>query len=197
MNNFAALLDRGKYTNFFRSGYFCGYSAAIFENIRLLNSLRLLQKCCNLLRSKSEFNSLFYFINHNFSLSFMTEAMKNYSRVNNSIAAVTPRRAKSANPFDATPPVEIHQTVIEHRIVIPETPVGLIGEKVTYSEKYLKKCKGEPSFPMPECGYFTITKAVMREDCSVMIALHPLPNWYYSHLDGTHICLSNMAKISI
>jgi hypothetical protein len=86
----------------------------------------------------------------------------------------------------------IHQQVI-HQIIIPETPAGLIGEKVQYSERYLKLKNGWTPEPLPECGYFTITKAVLEDDGRVMVALHPHP-YPPGFMSGTHICLANMVK---
>jgi hypothetical protein len=103
------------------------------------------------------------------------------------------RRTKRAETLDANAPV-IHNRIVEHRLVIPETPAGLIGEKVTYNEKFLRKCKGEPSFPLPECGYFTITKAVLMDDGRVMVRLHPVSEHKQIMKDGTHICVGNMQK---
>jgi hypothetical protein len=53
----------------------------------------------------------------------------------------------------------IHQHIVEQRIVMPEKPTGLIGEKVTYTEAYMKKVGYSPTLPIPDCGYFIITKA--------------------------------------
>ena len=87
-----------------------------------------------------------------------------------------------------------HETGVQiiHQIIIPETPTGLIGEKVKYSEKYLKK--GPPCVPLPDTGYFTITKAVLEDDGRVMVALQPYPSNYVRFINGTHICLGNMVK---
>ena len=83
-------------------------------------------------------------------------------------------------------------TQIFYQIFIPETPTGLIGEKVVYNEKYLKRCNGEPMVPLPDQGYFTITKAIMYEDGSVMVALKPYARGHFS--DGTHTSLANIKK---
>ncbi|MDR1371257.1 MAG: hypothetical protein LBJ72_14225 [Dysgonamonadaceae bacterium] len=83
-----------------------------------------------------------------------------------------------------------------HQIVIPETPTGLIGEKVVYNEKFLKKVKDPSSYLdlIPECGYFTITKAVLDREGSVMVALYPYPSRRSCFGSGTHICVGNMKK---
>jgi hypothetical protein len=76
-------------------------------------------------------------------------------------------------------------------------PVGLIGEKVVYNEKHLKwyeKRGREIELPIPECGYFTITKAVLENDGRVMVTLHPIPAGHGHFLNGTHICVQNMKK---
>jgi hypothetical protein len=74
------------------------------------------------------------------------------------------------------------------------THQGLLGEKVVWSEKYLKRkfkseCMPEP---LPECGYFIITKAVLKDDGGVMVALHPYKG--SSFLDGTNINLCWLKK---
>ncbi|HCC51482.1 MAG TPA: hypothetical protein DEQ30_05000 [Porphyromonadaceae bacterium] len=53
----------------------------------------------------------------------------------------------------------IHQHIVEQRIVMPEKPTGLVGEKVKYTEAFLKKRDYNPTLPLPDCGYFIITKA--------------------------------------
>jgi hypothetical protein len=83
-------------------------------------------------------------------------------------------------------------TQVIHQIFIPEHPTGLIGEKVTYSEKYLKYVKGSPSIPLPHHGYFTIIKAILKNDGRVMIGLNDCER--YTGLDGTNIALSNLIK---
>ena len=87
-----------------------------------------------------------------------------------------------------------HETSIQviHQIIIPEKPVGLIGEKVKYSDKYLKK--GDPGVPLPKEGYFTITKAELEDDGRVMVALQPWPSNYCRFINGTLICLGNIVK---
>jgi hypothetical protein len=92
-----------------------------------------------------------------------------------------------------------HETGVQiiHQIIIPEKPVGLIGEKVKYSDKYLKwheKRGTEVCTPVPESGYFTITKAELEDDGRVMVALQPWPSNYGRFMNGTHICLGNMVK---
>ena len=84
---------------------------------------------------------------------------------------------------------------IIHQLIIPETPTGLIGEKVVYNEKYLSKCKnGIAAVPLPECGYFTITKATLLDNGGVMVQLRPYPHGYFRFQDDTHIGISNMKK---
>jgi hypothetical protein len=103
------------------------------------------------------------------------------------------RRTKRAAAPDANAPV-IHNHIVEHRLVIPETPAGLIGEKVTYNEKYLRKCKGAPPYPLPDCGYFTIVKAVLQDDGRVMVRLHPVSAYLQTFKDKTHIGVRNLKK---
>jgi len=65
-----------------------------------------------------------------------------------------------------------------HQIVIPETPKGLVGEKVIFTEKYLKmmekRDKAEIA-PLPECGYFVITKAQFTV-YGVIVSVYPHPS---------------------
>jgi hypothetical protein len=52
--------------------------------------------------------------------------------------------------------------------------LGLIGEKVVYKEKYLRFCEKRGckiDKQIPARGYFTITKAILRKDGKVMVAL--------------------------
>jgi len=87
----------------------------------------------------------------------------------------------------------ILQQVI-HQLVIPEKSDGLIGEKVVYSEKYLKKQKNSDEYILPECGYFTIMKSVLQDDGRVMVALYPKHNHLGRFSDGTNICVGNMVR---
>jgi len=97
------------------------------------------------------------------------------------------KAAKSTN--------EPQQVQVIHQIIIPETPTGLIGEKVVYNEGYLNRCKGDGrERKLPDCGYFTITKAVLEEDGRVMVALYPHPNGHTGFGDGTDICVGNMKR---
>lgn len=113
--------------------------------------------------------------------------MNNYGMI------TKPRRVK--HETIPSPKVEINQTIIEYRTIIPDIPRGLIGEKVVYSPRYLKKIKHHDSLaPVPDCGYFIITKAVLCDDGRVMVALHPMPYGRIQHNDGTDICLGNMVK---
>ena len=94
------------------------------------------------------------------------------------------------------PPQTIHEPQVQviHKYVINEQPEGLIGERVVYGENYLKSLRS--NIPLvPECGYFTITKAVLHYDGRVTVALHPSKN-HNKDDDGTHICLSELKKYS-
>jgi len=96
--------------------------------------------------------------------------------------------------------MESKEFQVIHQLIIPETPTGLIGEKVVYNKQYLKsyeKSIKKPEVPVPECGYFTITKAVLQDDGRVMVALYPYPKWHTTFSDGTHICVGNMKKYEI
>ena len=130
----------------------------------------------------------------------MTKNEKKANRVNNSNPQA--RRAHETRTKPSTvsaqrrhtkpelQPVQvIYQTI--HQVILQDAPRGLIGEKVVYSEKFLKVMKGNPTVPLPECGYFTITSAVLQEDGRVMVALYPYPHRYG---DGTHIYVENMRK---
>ena len=94
-------------------------------------------------------------------------------------------RTKRASKSEPQPVQVIHQ------IIIPEHPLGLIGEKVVYNEKYLKKCKDVPPVPLPPCGYFTILRAVLKDDGRVMVALSDCGN-YCTFEDDTHTCIGNL-----
>ena len=111
---------------------------------------------------------------------------KNAGKVNNSS-----RTRTSAHETGKTTKEPVQVQVI-HQYIIPEKPTGLIGEKVVYNEKYLKRVKYEVDYPLPECGYFTITKAVLKDDGGVMVALHPHHHAFFE--GGTHIHLGNMKK---
>jgi hypothetical protein len=112
----------------------------------------------------------------------MTKKMKNRSVAKNSTNTLT----------------SAHETCIQviHQFIIPETPAGLIGEKVTYSPKYLnryKKRNCEIPIPLPSCGYFTIIGAFLYPDGSCMVALSDHENLCHFQ-DGTHIELGNLVK---
>ena len=102
-------------------------------------------------------------------------------------------KKKDLNVIDAINTNMVHITQVFHQITIPETPTGLIGEKVVYNKKYLKMCKENPPSPLPECGYFTITKAILDENSNVMVALYPYNGQVYRK--GVNISLSNMEKL--
>jgi hypothetical protein len=111
----------------------------------------------------------------------MTKKMENRSVAKQSTNTLTPAGATSVQ--------------VIHQIIIPETPVGLIGEKVVYNEKYLKRCKNsKPLVPLPECGYFTITGAVLQSDGRVMVTLYPYSPGITCFMDGTNICAGYMKK---
>ena len=92
-------------------------------------------------------------------------------------------RTKRASESEPQPVQVIHQ------IIIPETPVGLIGRKVVYNERYLKMNakNGWHTIPLPPCGYFTILRAVLEDDGRVMVRLSDHEN-RFRFIDGTHIC---------
>ena len=120
----------------------------------------------------------------------MSNTEKNSLSANNSTCKQRGRTTRAAS--------QEPQTVqVIHQIIIPETPVGLIGEKVVYTEKYLKynekKGWGHTVVPLPECGYFTITKAVLEDYGRVTVALSPHPR-NCSGSNGTHICIDHMKK---
>ena len=94
-------------------------------------------------------------------------------------------------PDRTTPPPQIK---VVNKYIIPEKPEGLIGERVVYNEKYLKSLRS--CLPLvPERGYFTITKAVLRDDGSVRVALYPNHN-HSRDDDDTHVCLSDLKRYS-
>ena len=80
-----------------------------------------------------------------------------------------------------------------NQVIIPEQPVGLVGEKVVYSQKFLKSCR-DGIVTVPACGYFVITKATIDRECRVMVALHPRPHERECFRDGTHAALRNLEK---
>ena len=125
----------------------------------------------------------FSFLN-TLSFSFMQRTMKTASKANNSNFTSTPAGAKSG--------VQVTSQVV-YQTVIPQVPKDIVGEKVIYNEKYLKK-RLKDYVPVPECGYFTIIKAVLQDDGRVMVALYPYPRGYQTFQDGTHICVANMKK---
>jgi hypothetical protein len=118
--------------------------------------------------------------------------MKNYSTEKYSTRTVTPD-CESVTTYQSEPIL----VRIIHRHISPERADGLIGEKVTYSEKYLRLIKHDPTVPVPACGYFTITKAVLKDDGRVMVALHPVPSYIHRRNDGTDICVGWMKKVKM
>ncbi|MFJ1431332.1 hypothetical protein ACILE2_11120 [Capnocytophaga canimorsus] len=72
-----------------------------------------------------------------------------------------------------------------------EGPENIIGAKVVYNEKYLKRLKkdNDTDRKLPECGYFVITKARLQDDGRVMVQLD---NKRGNFLDDTHISLGNL-----
>jgi hypothetical protein len=164
------------------SSYFYGYlNAAISHDIRLSIHCELLHSCCNLnlaVCGKIAFPHFTYLIFHH----EMPSSMKNQSVAKHSTNTLTPTGATSVQ--------------VIHQIIIPEKPTGLIGEKVVYNEKFLKGVKNPDEYLslIPECGYFIITKAVLREDGNVMVALYPWTSGRTHFVDSTHICVGNMKK---
>ena len=65
------------------------------------------------------------------------------------------RRTKRATSEEPQPVQVIHQ------IIIPETPVGLIGEKVVFTDKFLKDCPDAAQLALSRVNtpYFTIIGA--------------------------------------
>ena len=94
------------------------------------------------------------------------------------------RRTKRASESEPQPVQVIHQ------IIIPETPAGLVGQKVVYNERCLKmKAKhGWNIIPLPPRGYFTILRAVLEDDGHVTVRLSDHENRVPS-ANGTHICV--------
>lgn len=120
----------------------------------------------------------------------MPVPVKNASNVQGTYTSTGSARTRQSN-------IEPQQAQIIHQIVIPEHPTGLIGEKVVYNEKYLKKAGSDHPVPVPSCGYFTIVKAVLDDrssDAKVMVALYPYPSNRFTNYDGTHIALGNMKR---
>ena len=101
----------------------------------------------------------------------------------------TPSPSKPFPTIHEPPPPQVQ---VIHKCIIREKPKGLIGERVVYNENSLRKLRF--IYPMPECGYFIITKAVLQDDCSVRVALHP--HRTNTDDDGTHINLSDLKKYS-
>jgi hypothetical protein len=155
----------------------------------------------------------FFIYNNLFLIRQMQRSVKNASDVNKSSiqARVThekrseTEKPKSVKSVKASKKGKVQkaniapvQTQIIHQYVIPTNPQGLIGEKVVYSNKFINKMKqhGGVHVPLPECGYFTIVKAVLSAmrgyGTGVMVALSPYDKGTFR--DGTHISLGNMKK---
>ena len=125
----------------------------------------------------------------------MPSPTKTGSRANNSNSTSALDRAKSVSKRkkEELQLPTIHQTIIEHRVVISETPTGLIGEKVVYSEKNLGGERlGCP--PLPECGYFTITAAVLADHGIVLVSLSPWPQGWQNNKGQPHIGTKNLVR---
>jgi hypothetical protein len=100
----------------------------------------------------------------------MTKINETVSGVNNS----SPQARRRTKREEKEP-----QTVqVIHQIVISETPKGLVGEKVIFTEKYFKmmgKRNNAEIAPLPECGYFVITKAQFTV-YGVIVSVYPHPS---------------------
>jgi hypothetical protein len=130
--------------------YFYGYTiAAYIKDTRLSNPCRLQHLCRNDSWRNMGGDSLSY-LYYNFHRQ-MPRINENQSVAKHSTSTLTPTGATSVQV--------IHQHIFEHRVVLPETPTGLIGLKVRYTQKYLDKLKRPPTLQLPECGYFIITDA--------------------------------------
>jgi len=98
---------------------------------------------------------------------------------NNEKKSITLNNSKRMRAFahETSQLPNLYQTV--YQTVIPETPCGLIGEKVVYNEKYLKSHNEDFPVVIPENGYFTISK-VFAENLSngkihIRVKLEPFP----------------------
>ena len=47
--------------------------------------------------------------------------------------------------------------------------------EIANTPEYLKKTNYSPTIPLPDCGYFTITKVVLEDNGNVMATLYPWP----------------------
>jgi len=121
----------------------------------------------------------------------MDRSIKECKDVNNSNIDTSKSKQRKYCVIVEDEPVKVQ---VIHQFITPREPRNIIGEKVVYNESYLKRLKTEPCVPIPECGYFTITDAVLKDDGRVMVALYPYPTFYQKFNDGTHICVGNMKK---
>jgi hypothetical protein len=117
------------------------------------------------------------------------KVMSNTREIASGLKISTPQARSRTKRVEKVEPVKVQ---VIHQLVIPEKPVGLIGEKVVYNPAFLRKCKFFSLYPVPESGYFTITKSVLLEDGRVMVKLYPYED--EKLFEDTHICLSTMRK---
>jgi hypothetical protein len=180
MTIFAAIQDQGIRHND-SNGNFYARLVAVFKNTRLFKSHVCRWQSLQMVSLVGIERRIAFIIYFNF-LHTMTKEVKNRSVAKNSTNTLT----------------SAHETCIQviHQLIIPEIPVGLIGEKVTYSPKFLnwhKKRNYEISIPLPACGYFTILGAILYPDGSCMVKLSGHENLCHFQ-DGTHIELRHLVK---
>lgn len=113
------------------------------------------------------------------------------SRENTPSGATTvSMRSKKLHRNEIIQQLKIQITELQRELLRLEGDEDIIGAKVVYNEKYLKRTKNNPCYPLPECGYFIIEQARLRDDGRVMVRLN-IGN-KYTFADGTHICLGNL-----
>jgi len=167
--------------------------AAFFVSARNINSI----DCCSL--SGSRFIALLTVANVGvqqsfFFISFLNRQMQP-SNKNASTAKQSTRTSRATCESGIHSSNAPYQVQVIHQIIIPEKPQGLIGEKVVYNESFLKilERKQLKPDPVPECGYFIITKVEMEDNGNVMVALYP-QKYFHTYRDGTNISLRNLKK---
>ena len=107
----------------------------------------------------------------------MTTATENCLAANNSTCKQR-RRTKRA-PISESNPVQVI-----HQIIIPETPTGLIGEKVVFTDKFLKDYPkyAEMALSRVSTPYFTIVDAWLEmrsKGIIVMVKVNIDFQWKY------------------
>lgn len=120
-----------------------------------------------------------------------------FSTANNSSCLKTPSgattvsmRSKKLHRNEIIQQLKIQITELQRELLRLEGNEDIIGAKVVYNEKYLKRTKNNPCYSLPECGYFIIEQARLQDDGRVMVRLN-IGN-KNTCLDGTHICLGNL-----